>query len=234
MKKLLLLLIIIIVGLMCVEISYARTRLARHEERFFKEVNRRPLVIALFYQDYRAMCQGGESQAESMRRAERIFEHAATNNRFKEGGLSFIMASAMADDMKNLAHSFGITRIPACILFNESELVRDEKGKPALLMSILSHEAIIRFINKFLHKELAENRRNYWRHQEDRAWAGPQVSVGVGVGWWGPGWGGYYDPYDYYPWTYYGGWGSGRGCGRGGYRNGEGRSSGCNCPCRKK
>lgn len=236
MKKLLLFIIIIIVGVMGVKISFARTRLARHEERFFKEVERRQLIIALFYRDYRAVCHDDEHQAEAMRSAERIFEHIATNYRLKEGGLFFIKASVIADDMKNLAHSFGIVHLPACVLFKEGELVRDEKGKPAVLVSIHSHESLMRFINTYLNKELAENRRNQRREREEREWDGPQVSVGVGFGWWGPGWG-YYDPYDYYPWQYYGGWGRGYGCGgrnRGGCQNSGGCSSGCHRPCRKR
>jgi len=224
MKKLLLF-ICLMAGLNLSENVYARTLLARHEQRFFKEVNRMPLAIALFYQDYRAARHCDSTQSEIMMRAERIFECVATNRRYKDGGLIFIKASILADDMKELVQSFGISRVPVCILFKESELVRDAKGSAAILMTMRSQESIVRFINTYLSRELDENREENWRRQEIRALAGPQVSIGFGVGWWGPG---YYDPFDYYPWTYYGGCGYGRGsCHRGC------SSSGCHRSCRK-
>ncbi len=228
MKKLWI--VILFIGGFCTsEKLCARSILARHEERFLREVNRRPLTIALFYRDYRATRHCDANESEMMMRAERIFERVSTNCRFKDGGLIFIKASVLCDDMKDLAQSYSITRIPACVLFKESELVRDAQGKPAVLMGIRSQESIVQFIKKYLHNELDENREEYLRRREIRALEGPQVSIGVGVGWWGPGWG-YYDPFDYdYPWTYYGGWGYGRGACHRGCRS----SSGCHHSCRK-
>lgn len=227
MKKLLCVLLILF-GLPVSNSLYARSVLARHEERFFKEVNKRQLAIALFYHDYRASRHCDSGQAETMLRAERIFDRVATICCFKEGGLIFIKASVLCEDMKELACSLGILRIPTCILFKESELVRDENGKPAMLTSIHSQDALVRFIKKYLRKELNENRDEYWHRQEMRALNGPQLSVGVQVGGWGPGWG-YYDPYDYYPWIYYGGLGYGRGC----CNRRCHAQSGCRCPRRK-
>lgn len=225
MKRLVLCMIAI--GLLSIaEQIGARSVLARHEERFFKEVNRRPLAIALFYRDNRAARHCDADDAEIMLRAERIFERLSTNCRFKEGGLIFIKASILHRDMQYLARSYGITQIPACILFKESELVRERSGKIAILYSLHSQESLVQFIKKYLSRELDENREEYWRRQEVRALNGPQVSVGFGVGWWGPG---FYDPLDYYPWAYYGGWGRGYACGRRGCCN----SNGCHRSCRK-
>lgn len=134
------------------------------------------------------------------------FARASNRNLFRRAGVQFIHVVAQDKARKKLINEWGVTQMPAILLFYNGELDEYQDGEKAIVDDNLTERSIVNFILDFWQQDLEQYIKSRPRRRVYKRVTTPQSQgyfrVGTGYPYY---WSGYYPDYPWYsPYTYYG------------------------------
>jgi hypothetical protein len=168
---------------------------------------RHPFVVAFF-------CRGAEYH-----KSDAVFRAISNNPGYRQAGVGFATIDISKTRLDPLMGSYGVTDVPAVIIFENSLQVNDNDGNPALLQGLFTEVEVRSLIDRTIGSDLQDAIKQAKKEQRRNAEARATTVVPYpGFGWGYPyyGWGYPYGGWGYDGWGY-GGWGRGwHGGGHGG------------------
>lgn len=169
---------------------HAQIMHVRSDNKFYRVINHKPFALVIFYEQGRRH----DPQTRNINDVVRALHH---DSFYKMGGLQFLKVDTERDNLQEVAKHFGVTAMPAAVLFKNGAPVRNKQG--ALVMTrTITQSALRQLIDDTLGDQLQDRVDEKIEEREDRAAA-------MSYYWYSPYWN-YYGPYWGWGWGWRNPW----------------------------
>ena len=165
---------------------------------FERIVGKSPYVVAMFYEQDRAMRKINNRLFVQNARLQELFKAVSERGAYQEASIQFLSINVSKSRLMALAQDYGFTNFPVFVLFKNGMVVGDARERKAILNGFVTAEKLHEFIGGYWDKDIEKtikNKQEIRREVErERALYGPALSIGWGYpfGGWGYPYGGWY------------------------------------------
>jgi len=172
----------------------ARVRTVKSSALFNSIVGKSSLAVVLFYDHDRAIRRANPDLFEQNVQLESTFKTVASRGAYQEAGIQFLLANVSRSNLLSTARSYGFKEYPVCVLFKNGRPVPMKSGQRSIIHDFFTAEQLHNMINTLwvdeIDQRIQEKQEERREIARERALYSPSIGFGVGYG---------------YP--YYGGWG---------------------------
>lgn len=195
-----------------IEIARGRTIEVQTENKFYQSLDKKQFALAFFYDEDRDS-RKNKQEARDLRELKSTVKNVSARPLYQDNDMQFIQINRSKNNLCKLSDEFNVTQVPAFLLFENQELMKDQQ-QPVMLNGFASYQELQDFIDSNLGDSLNEYADQKEQERKERRQA--QAAY---FGYYGPYYYGSYCgwPYDYWSgpcWNYGGGCGRWGGCGR--------------------
>jgi thiol-disulfide isomerase/thioredoxin len=151
---------VLCVGAACMSNSvYAESQQITSAGRFRRLLNKKELVAALFY------------ETEDPKNGDFVHGLKGTFNSLSKrytDDVTFAMINCSKAALEDLAPEYGVTKMPALVLFDDGHVVRAHGGKPAMLIGYSDRKSMQNFMDSYVGDRIKERLHEAKRDQQDR------------------------------------------------------------------
>jgi len=182
--------VVLSIGITCS--TFTREIIVRSDQKFDQLVIRHNYAVVMFYQ-FDKKARKDPTLKRKMDRLASIFKSLSKNYKYEEGGLVFLKVNTVKNDLAMVSRDLGVTQVPAFLLFEDGESIKDNVGKPVSLVGFISRADLKMFIDTHLGEEIEESvkeKEKIRKKRQEEAQLQPYYYP-------------YSYPYSYYPYDYY-------------------------------
>lgn len=165
---------------------------------FERIVGKSPYVVAMFYDQDRAIRKTNNQLFVQNTRLQDLFKAVSERGAYQEANIQFLSINVSKGRLMALAQDYGFTNFPLFVLFKNGMTVDDARGRKAILNGFVTGEKLHEFIGGYWDKDIEKtikNKQEIRREVErERALYRPVLGIGWGYpfGGWGYPYGGWY------------------------------------------
>lgn len=176
----------------------AKIRTITSAVSFERIVGKRPYVVAMFYEQDRAMRNNNYQLFKQNGRLEELFKAVSERGAYQEAGIEFLSVNVSKNRLIALARDYNFTNFPVFVLFKNGMPVGSRDQGKAILNGFVTAEKLHEFIGSYWNKDIETTIKNKQEERKEiereRALYRPAISIGWGYpyGGWGYPYGGWY------------------------------------------
>ena len=179
----------------------AKVTSVKSEGKWGRKLDKEPFTVALFFEEMKGM---DKAQKREINRLEDMFNQTSRGDLYRDGKVGFAKVNVAREKLSQLDDQFGISRLPAFVLFKNGQPVRDRMNRIATLSGLANRAQLKSFIDEHLKKDINkyidERHERLRRRSEEREY---RRDYYPGAYWYG-GYPGYYWGYPYYGFGHHG------------------------------